>query len=62
VSETKDKDGKKILGIAYGKTGVLAIKAIQEQQEIIEQQQERIESLEKRLALIEKILNTKQSN
>jgi hypothetical protein len=62
VSETKDKDGKKILGIAYGKTGVLAIKAIQEQQEIIEQQRERFESLEKRLALIEKILNTKQSN
>jgi uncharacterized coiled-coil protein SlyX len=47
------------LSIAYGKTGVLAIKAIQEQQEIIEQQQAKIESLEKRLANIEKLLTEK---
>ena len=41
------------LGIVYGKTGVLAIKAIQEQQVIIEEQQKRIETLEKRLAALE---------
>lgn len=45
-----------ILGIAYGKTGVLAIKAIQEQQVIIEEQQKRIELLEKRLAVLEERL------
>jgi len=56
VSETKDKDGKKLLGVSYGKTGVLAIKAIQEQQEIIEQQQSKIELLEKRFAALEKLL------
>jgi Chaperone of endosialidase len=41
------------LGISYAKTGVLAIKAIQEQQAIIEEQQNRIETLEKRLAALE---------
>ena len=41
------------LGISYAKTGVLAIKAIQEQQVIIEEQQKRIEMLEKRLAALE---------
>lgn len=45
------------MGIAYGKTGVLAIKAIQEQQTIIEAQQKKIETLEKRLAMIESKLN-----
>jgi hypothetical protein len=48
-----DKDQNKYLGIDYGKTGVLAIKAIQEQQEIIETQQMKIETLEKRLAVLE---------
>ena len=37
------------LGIAYAKTGVLAIKAIQEQQVIIDAQQKRIEALEAKL-------------
>ena len=41
------------LGISYAKTGVLAIKAIQEQHVIIEEQQKRIETLEKRLAVLE---------
>lgn len=41
------------LTIAYSKTGVLAIKAIQEQQQIIEAQQQKIENLEKRLAALE---------
>jgi hypothetical protein len=53
VSETHDKDGKRILGISYAKTGVLAIKAIQEQQEIIEAQQKEIDDLKKRLAALE---------
>jgi hypothetical protein len=44
VSETQEKDGGKILGIAYGKTGVLAIKAIQEQQVIIETLQKQVEA------------------
>ncbi len=41
------KDGKNLLGISYAKTGVLAIKAIQEQQEIIESLQQKVERLEK---------------
>lgn len=49
-------NSKNLLAISYGKIGVLAIKAIQEQQEIIEQQQSKIESLEKRLAVLEKLL------
>ena len=48
VSEFPGKDGQKILGISYAKTGVLAIKAIQEQQEIIETQQRKIDELEKK--------------
>ena len=54
VSETQDKDGRKILGVAYGKTGVLAIKAIQEQQVIIEKQQQQINLLLKRVEALEK--------
>jgi hypothetical protein len=46
------KDG--LMGIDYAKTGILAIKAIQEQQQIIESQQKKIEELEKRLELLEK--------
>lgn len=56
VSEIPDKDGKKLLGIAYGKTGVLALKAIQEQQVIIESQQQKIDELENRLLMLEKII------
>ncbi len=43
VSENTDKNGKRLLGISYTNTGVLAIKAIQEQQEIIERQEKRID-------------------
>ncbi|MFN8305803.1 MAG: tail fiber domain-containing protein [Ferruginibacter sp.] len=50
------KDSQPLMGIAYGKVGVLAIKAIQEQQVIIERQQERIENLERKLEQIEKKL------
>jgi hypothetical protein len=60
VSETTDATGEKMLGLAYSKMGVLAIKAIQEQQEIIEQQQGKIEMLEKKIALIEKLLAEKK--
>jgi hypothetical protein len=57
VSPLTDKNnGKNLLGITYSKIGVLAIKAIQEQQVIIEQQQEKIETLEKKMVLIEKLL------
>jgi hypothetical protein len=51
--------GENLLGVAYNKVGVLAIKAIQEQQDIIEKQQGKIESLEKRLASLEKLLLNK---
>lgn len=55
VSGSQCKDGQSTLGIAYAKTGVLAIKAIQEQQDIIE-------SLEKRIAALEKMLQDKTSS
>jgi hypothetical protein len=51
VSSTGSED---LLGIDYAKTGVLAIKAIQEQQQMIEQLQRQIRQLEKRLAQLEK--------
>jgi|GEM_PF-3019473 len=56
VSEFPGKDGQKILGISYAKTGVLAIKAIQEQQEIIETQQRKIETQDKKIGELEKRL------
>ena len=56
VSPITGKDGKELLGVSYNKIGVLAIKAIQEQQKMIEQQQGKIESLEKRIARMEKVL------
>lgn len=46
--------GEDFMGISYGKTGVLAIKAIQEQQQIIESQQKKIDELEKRLERLER--------
>jgi Chaperone of endosialidase len=51
-----DKVEGSYLGISYGKTGVLAIKAIQEQQVIIDTQQKKIDELEKRLSILEKKL------
>lgn len=54
TSQLHGKDGSRLLGIAYAKTGVLAIKAIQELQEVIEKQKETIEQLKTRLAAIEK--------
>lgn len=54
VSENADKDGSKFLGIAYNKTGVLALKAVQEQQQIIETLQQEIQQLKK---LVTDLLN-----
>jgi hypothetical protein len=48
-----------LLMIAYNKTGVLAIKAIQEQQAIIEKQQQQIDLLSKQLNALEKIIALK---
>ena len=57
VWENMVKNGDKFLSLDYSKTGVLAIKAIQEQQVIIEQQQQKINDLEKRLDALEKMIN-----
>ncbi len=51
------EDGK--LGMSYSYAGVVAIKAIQEQQEIIEEQEQRIDKLEKELAEIKEMLRNK---
>jgi Chaperone of endosialidase len=60
VSLMSNEKAEKLLGIDYAKVGVLAIKAIQEQQVIIEQQQQKIESFEKEITILkeqnEKIL------
>ena len=48
------EDGK--LGMSYSYAGVIAIKAIQEQQEIINEQKEKIENQEERLLRLEKEL------
>jgi hypothetical protein len=67
VSRTADKEGRELLGLNYNKFAVLAIKAIQEQQEIINtqveminqheainlKQQKQISELEARLKAIE---------
>lgn len=63
VSNTRDEKGNDFLGLNYSEFSVLAIKAIQEQHEIIRRQQskirtqdERIDELEKRLMDIERRL------
>ncbi len=45
-----------LYGINYAGFSVVAVKAIQEQQEIIEQQQQTIDDLQKRLSALEKIV------
>jgi hypothetical protein len=59
VSEFPGRDGNTLLGIAYSKTGVLALKAIQEQQEIIEALQTKIDRLEKKLESLDKSIHQK---
>lgn len=61
VSQAGEKDGEKILGIDYNNFTVLAIKGIQEQQQIIdnqqsliEQQQQQIDELLKRMEALER--------
>jgi Chaperone of endosialidase len=56
VAASTNAEGKKILGVAYNKIGVLALKAIQEQQEIIDRQQKQITALEEKLTRIEKLI------
>jgi hypothetical protein len=51
--ETNDTDGEPLLAVDYTKTGVIAIKAIQEQQQLIRQQQAEITELRQRLSLLE---------
>ncbi|MCB2220286.1 MAG: tail fiber domain-containing protein [Bacteroidetes bacterium] len=50
-----EKDG--IKGIKYSEFSIIAIKAIQEQQEIIDSQQKQIDDLEERIAKLEKDFN-----
>jgi len=45
-----------MLALSYGNMSVLAIKAIQEQQEIIEEKEARITSLEARIVKLEKLI------
>jgi hypothetical protein len=58
VSEIQNKEGNKLLAIAYAKTGVLALKAIQEQQEMIDELKQKIEHLEK---LVSELASKKQN-
>jgi len=57
VQENIDKDGKSILSVNYTGFSVLAIKAIQEQQQVISKQEKKITDLEYRLARIEALLS-----
>jgi hypothetical protein len=50
VSSTTGKNGEEMFGVAYAQTGVIALKAIQEQQALIEKLTRRVEELEKRLS------------
>ncbi len=54
------EEGEELLGIDYSKFGVLAIKAIQEQQQIIESLEERIENQEQRIERLEQLLLEKK--
>ncbi|MBL7782327.1 MAG: tail fiber domain-containing protein [Saprospiraceae bacterium] len=62
VSEGKNRpDGQSYLGVAYDKLGLVAIKAIQEQQQIIEQQQAELAQMKKDLSeLQEQMAQLKQ--
>lgn len=52
VSSFEGKSGEALLGISYAKTGVLAIKAIQEQQEKIDAQEKKIDDINKEIATL----------
>jgi hypothetical protein len=57
VVKVEDERSKGTLAVKYGTFGVLAVKAIQEQQEVIEAQAQEIDELKKRLEKIEALLN-----
>ncbi len=59
VSEVKGKNGETTLMMDYSGFGVLAIRAIQEQQEVMETQAQKIEGLENRLAKLEQLIEEK---
>jgi len=59
VSEIKDERSGSILTLNYSGFSVLAIKAIQEQQEVIEGQAQKIQELEDRLAKLEQLVEEK---
>lgn len=56
VSTTTGREGEKIYGLNYNNFAVLAIKAIQEQQQIIDNQNKKLDALEKKLLAIEESL------
>ena len=63
IQQNRDKNGNEILTVDYAGFGILAIKSIQEQQEVIEQQAQRLEkqateidALKEQLSRIEKLL------
>jgi hypothetical protein len=60
VFENTDKSGKTILTVNYGGIAVVAVKAIQEQQEIIEEQAETIDELSERIGDLERRLESLQ--
>ncbi|MBK6380905.1 MAG: tail fiber domain-containing protein [Chitinophagaceae bacterium] len=53
VTEITNKDGSTSLGLKYQYYGVYAVKAIQEQQQIIDKQQKTIDDLLKRVEKLE---------
>jgi Chaperone of endosialidase/Collagen triple helix repeat (20 copies) len=54
VSKTTTRDGEPIIGVAYDKLGVLAIKAIQEQQVMIELLQKQVAELRQAVEQLQK--------
>ena len=57
VTKLEPANDQSLLGINYSNFGVLAIKAIQEQQQVIEAQGKLILAQEARLATLEKLVN-----
>ncbi len=59
VKEVKTRDGEKRLSIDYKSFGIIAIKAVKEQQEVIESQAQELKDLKERMAKIEAHLGIK---
>lgn len=62
VSQAGEKDGEKMLGIDYNNFTVLAIKGIQEQQQIIDKQQAVIEKQQKQIDELLKRMDALENN